>query len=34
MAILEFRGKFYRVIFYFGGKRFAHSLKTADGREA
>ena len=34
MAILEFRGKFYRVSFYFSGKRFAHSLKTADEREA
>jgi hypothetical protein len=34
MAILEFRGKLYRVSFYFGGKRFAHSLNTADEREA
>jgi hypothetical protein len=34
MATLEKRSDSYRVIFYFGGQRFARSLKTDNPREA
>jgi integrase len=34
MATLEKRSGSYRVIFYFGGQRFARSLKTDNAREA
>ena len=34
MASLEFRSNCYRIIFRFAGKKFQHSLRTANEREA